>query len=87
MRVSKLIEITDMEENDIPNAVKLTDKENWKNTHEDWKRLYRIGGSVVAREDGKLIGISTALSFGTIGVVGNDLPGDKLKKLLFNFYN
>lgn len=71
MRVSKLIEITDMEENDIPNAVKLTDKEDWKNTYEDWKRLYRIGGSVVAREDGELIGISTALSFGTIGVIGN----------------
>mgnify|MGYP001166261735 FL=1 len=71
MKVSKLIEITEMEERDIRDAVELTDKEDWSNTAEDWERLYRIGGSIVAKEGGEVIGISTALDFGKIGTIGN----------------
>ena len=71
MKVSKLIEITEMNEKDIQNAVKLTDKEDWSNTTEDWERLYKIGGSIVAKEEGEMIGISTALNFGKIGTIGN----------------
>ena len=66
MKVSKLIEITEMNEKDIQDAVELTDKEDWSNTTEDWERLYKIGGSIVAKEGGEMIGISTALDFGKI---------------------
>ena len=71
MKVSKLIEITKMGNEDIQEAVELTDKENWSNTTEDWERLYKIGGGVVAKEEGVLVGISTALDFGPIGTIGN----------------
>ena len=71
MKVSKLIKITEMNERDIQDAVELTDKENWSNTAEDWERLYKIGGGVIAKEEGVLVGISTALDFGPIGTIGN----------------
>ena len=71
MKVSKLIEITEMGDEDIQEAVELTDNENWSNTTEDWERLCKIGGGVVAKEEGVLVGISTALDFGPIGTIGN----------------
>ena len=77
MKVSKLIEITEMNQKDIQDAVELTDKENWSNTAEDWERLYRIGGSIVAKEEGEMIGISSALDFGKIGTIGNVVVKEK----------
>ena len=56
---------------DIQEAVELTDKENWSNTTEDWERLYKMRGGVIAKEEGVLVGISTALDFGPIGTIGN----------------
>ena len=71
MKVSKLIEITEMSKKDIRDAVELTDKENWSNTFEDWERLYKIKSGIVAKEKGVLVGICTALDFGPIGTIGN----------------
>ena len=58
---------------DIPFAIEITETEGWGYAAADFRRLQRLDskGCIVAVSGGKRIGLTTAISYGKVGWVGN----------------
>ena len=66
-----MIEVSDIQESDLEAAKSLTDTEKWGNSKSDWNRLFKKSIPLGAYDDGKLVGVTTAFNFSTLGMIGN----------------
>ena len=66
-----MIEIRNLQESDLEAAKSLTDSEEWGNSRSDWNRLFKKSIPLGAYDGGKLVGVTTAFDFGTLGMIGN----------------
>lgn len=62
-----------MARSDVPFAVELTDAEGWGYGPDDFRRFMRMDpeGTLVAWEDERRVGITTATSYGVVAWIGN----------------
>ncbi len=62
-----------MSHGDIPFAISITDLEGWNYVPTDFRRLLRLNpkGCFMAVAGGKRVGLTTAVSFGKVGWIGN----------------
>ena len=66
-----MVELRDIQESDLEAAKFLTDIEKWGNSKSDWNRLFKKSIPLGAYDDGKLVGVTTAFNFSTLGMIGN----------------
>ncbi|MCW4018985.1 MAG: GNAT family N-acetyltransferase [Candidatus Bathyarchaeota archaeon] len=68
-----MLQIQKMEPKDFPFAVELANTMNWHMTPEDYafNRSLEPEGCLVLREDSKLVGVATCISYGQVGWFGN----------------
>ena len=71
MRVILMVEIQEIQESDLEAAKSLTDAEEWGNSSSDWNRLLKKSIPLGAYYDGKLVGVTTAFDFSSLGLIGN----------------
>ena len=62
-----MVEVRNLSESDLDNAKYLTDSEDWGNSKSDWNRLFNMSIPLGAYHDGKLVGVTTAFDFGSLG--------------------
>ena len=66
-----MVEVRNIQESDLVAAKFLTDTEKWGNSKSDWNRLFKKSIPLGAYDDGKLVGVTTAFNFSTLGMIGN----------------
>lgn len=66
-----MVEVRNIQESDLVAAKFLTDTEKWGNSESDWNRLFKKSIPLGAYDDGKLVGVTTAFNFSTLGMIGN----------------
>ena len=66
-----MVEVRNIQESDLEAAKFLTDAEEWGNSKSDWNRLFKKSIPIGAYHDGKLVGVTTAFDFSTLGMIGN----------------
>ena len=74
-----MIEISKLLETDLETAKSLTDTEGWGNSSEDWNRLFKISHPIGAYDGDKLVGVTTAFDYGSIGMIGNVLVSEEYR--------
>ena len=79
MRDIQMVEVRNLSESDLDNAKYLTDSEDWGNSKSDWIRLFNMSIPLGAYHDGKLVGVTTAFDFGSLGMIGNVIVSDKFR--------
>ena len=75
----QMIEISILLETDLETAKSLTDTEGWGNSSEDWNRLFKISLPIGAYDGDKLVGVTTAFDYGSIGMIGNVLVSEEYR--------
>jgi len=77
------LKIRCMRPSDIDFAARLSNMENWDNSTDDFRRVLRIqpGGSFVATEKKRRVGIVTTISYGRLGWIGNVVVSKRYRKL------
>ena len=79
MRDIQMVEVRNLSESDLDNAKYLTDSEDWGNSKSDWMRLFNMSIPLGAYHDDKLVGVTTAFDFGSLGTIGNVIVSDKFR--------
>ena len=79
MRDIQMVEVRNLSESDLDNAKYLTDSEDWGNSKSDWIRLFNMSIPLGAYHDDKLVGVTTAFDFGSLGMIGNVIVSDKFR--------
>ena len=74
-----MVEVRNLSESDLDNAKYLTDSEDWGNSKSDWIRLFKMSIPLGAYHDDKLVGVTTAFDFGSLGMIGNVIVSDKFR--------
>lgn len=72
-----------MRAGDFDFAARLSNMENWDNSSDDFRRILRVqpGGSFVATEKKRRVGIVTTTSYGRLGWIGNVVVSKRYRKL------
>lgn len=72
-----------MRAGDFDFAARLSNMENWDNSSDDFRRILRVqpGGSFVATEKKRTVGIVTTISYGRLGWIGNVVVSKRYRKL------
>lgn len=72
-----------MRPSDFDFASRLSNMENWDNSTDDFRRILRIqpGGSFVATEKKRRVGIVTTTPYGRLGWIGNVVVSKRYRKL------
>lgn len=77
------MKIRRMRPSDFDFAVRLSNVENWDNSSDDFRRILRVqpGGSFVATEKKRGVGMVTTISYGRLGWIGNVVVSKQYRKL------
>jgi len=72
-----------MRPSDFDFAARLSKMESWDNSSDDFRRILRVqpGGSFVATEKKRRVGIATTFSYGRLGWIGNVVISKRYRKL------
>jgi len=72
-----------MRPSDFDFAARLSNMENWDNSSDDFRRTLRVqpGGSFVATEKKRRVGIVTTISYGRLGWIGNLVVSKQYRRL------
>jgi len=72
-----------MRPSDFDFAARLSKMENWDNSSDDFRRILRVqpGGSFVATERRRRVGIVTTFLYGKLGWIGNLVVSKRYRKL------
>ena len=74
-----MVKVRNLLESDLDNAKYLTDSEDWGNSKSDWVRLFKMSTPLGAYQNDKLVGVTTAFDFGSLGVIGNVIVSAKFR--------
>ena len=74
-----MVEVRNIQESDLVAAKFLTDTEKWGNSKSDWNRLFKKSIPLGAYDDGKLVGVTTAFDFSTLGMIGNVIVSENYR--------
>jgi len=77
------LRIRRMRAGDFDFAARLSNVESWDNSSDDFRRILRVqpGGSFVATEKKRRVGIVTTISYGILGWIGNVVVSRRYRKL------
>lgn len=74
-----MIDVRDLLESDLEAAKSLTDAEGWGNSKSDWNRLFKRSIPLGAYDGDKLVGVTTAFDFSTLGMIGNVIVSENYR--------
>ena len=74
-----MVEVRSIQESDLEAAKSLTYAEEWGNSKSDWNRLFKKSIPLGAYDDGKLVGVTTAFDFSTLGMIGNVIVSENYR--------